>query len=198
MILLYIILLISYSKRISTLLSESFIPVRFFFAKYYKWWNNWMPQPPAVHVSRALAWRWNLIYLWYPAGFIHAAFRKSDGLLLWFDSSWLLRDHDRAPGKYIKMWINVLRFSPQRTQKTQSMSTFYDIYLRRHVFLNLRSSVFICGFGLPGLFFSLNPRRAMNPGKLAVRENQNRNNRISHPLAAHVSRAPAWRWGLIK
>jgi hypothetical protein len=35
--------------------------------------------------------------------------------------------------------------------------------LRRNVVLNLRLSAFICGFRLPGLFFSLKHRRALNP-----------------------------------
>jgi hypothetical protein len=49
---------------------------------------------------------------------------------------------------YIKKYINVPRVSPKRPQKTKSLSSFYDKYLRRNVGLNLRSSAFICGFEL--------------------------------------------------
>ncbi len=41
------------------------------------------------------------------------------------------------------------RFSPQRTQRTQSFSVIYYKCLRRNVILYLCSSAFICGFGLP-------------------------------------------------
>jgi hypothetical protein len=34
-------------------------------------------------------------------------------------------------------------------EKTQSMNTLYEKYLRLHIDLNLRLSVFICGFELP-------------------------------------------------
>jgi hypothetical protein len=37
-----------------------------------------------------------------------------------------------------------------RTQKLKRFSTLFYKYLRRNVLLYLRSSVFICGFGLPG------------------------------------------------
>jgi hypothetical protein len=52
---------------------------------------------------------------------------------------------------YIKMLINIPRFSPQSTQRTQSMDAFFYKYLRRNVILYLRKSA---DSNCQGIFFA--------------------------------------------
>ena len=71
-----------------------------------------------------------------------------------FDSSRLHRKNVCARKNYIKMCINMRRFSPQSSQRTQSMSAFYSKYLRSNVISHLRSSALIPVSNCQGSFFA--------------------------------------------